>query len=65
MENVILQILAEEAVGKLMIIRLWAEEGALGGSESGRPGGPAEGGEPGGTRAGGEGTDLSKAMAGK
>lgn len=35
-ENVILQILAEEAVGKLMIMRLWAEEGALGGTESRR-----------------------------
>ncbi len=66
-ENVILQILAEEAVGKLMIMWLWADEGR---SEQAKASGlgPAEGEGRrgvGGTRASWEGTDLSKALAGK
>lgn len=66
-ENVILQILAEEAVGKLMIMWLWVEEGRSEEPQASGPG-PADGEgrvRGGGTRAGGEGTDLSKALAGK
>lgn len=43
-ENVILQILAEEAVGKLMIMWLWGEEGRSEEPHASGPG-PAEGEE--------------------